>query len=285
MSAPRGGFTLIEAIVALTLSSVLVVLVGTTFLVQNGYYSTQLARTAAQDNARMVTEMVASELRSLTDSAVLTAESQRLVVRSPMVMAAVCAQISGPTRIAVQFEGGESALAVDEVSGFAIRDTLTDVWSYYDLSRNWGRIASAGDAPGDCAANGADTVGARHEFKRLTRINTYTGGYWPAPGTLMMFYREVEYRVQTSAMDPSTLGLFRRVSGGTLVELATGLDASTQFQYRTGGSTYADRVTGATLGAIDAIRIVAQARTRPQSGGLEDVTAGWAVNVHLRNAR
>lgn len=38
----RAGFTLVEAIIALTLSSVLVVLVGTVFLVQNQYYALQL---------------------------------------------------------------------------------------------------------------------------------------------------------------------------------------------------------------------------------------------------
>ena len=46
------GFTLVEAIVALTLTSLLVMLVATTFLVQNRYYAVQLARTTAQDNAR-----------------------------------------------------------------------------------------------------------------------------------------------------------------------------------------------------------------------------------------
>ena len=120
---------------------------------------------------------------------------------------------------------------------------------------------------------------------RLERIDDYHGS-WPALGTVMMFYRTVDYRIQTSTMDPSTLGLFRGLYGGTLVELATGLDSSSGFLYRTGGSSYATSVSGAaSLGQIDAVRIVAQARTRPQAGGAEDVTYGWAVNVHLRNGR
>jgi hypothetical protein len=70
------------------------------------------------------------------------------------------------------------------------------------------------------------------------------------------------------------------------VEMVTGLDSSAGFLYRTGGSSYATSVTGAAnLGRIDAIRIVAEARTRPQAGGTEDVTYGWGVNVHLRNSR
>lgn len=284
MRGRADGFTLVEAIVAMTLTSVLVMLVATTFLVQNRYYATQLARTATQDNARMVTEMVASELRSLTDSAVVVAANRQLVVRSPMVMAVVCAQLSSPARITVQMDGGEAGLTQSEVSGFGVRGT-NGVWSYYDIT-GWSRISSPSTAAAaDCYANGADTVGISGDFQRLTRINTYHGS-WPPNGTVMMIYRKVEYRIQTSTMDPTTLGLFRGMYGGTLVELATGLDSSSGFLYRTGGASYATSVTGAAnLGAIDAIRIVAETRTRPQAGGTDDVTYGWGVNVHLRNGR
>ncbi|MDP2958950.1 MAG: hypothetical protein Q8N53_21175, partial [Longimicrobiales bacterium] len=134
-------------------------------------------------------------------------------------------------------------------------------------------------------ANGADTVGISGDFHRLQRINTYAGS-WPANGTVMMIYRTVEYRIQTSTMDPSTLGLFRGMYGQNAVELATGLNTTSGFLYRTGGASYATSVSGAaSRGAIDAIRIVAEARTRPQAGGTEDITYGWGVNVHLRNAR
>jgi type II secretory pathway pseudopilin PulG len=281
--ASRDGFTLVEAIIAMTLTSVLVILVATTFLVQNRYYAVQLARTTAQDNARMVTEMVASELRSLTDSAVVVAANRQLVVRSPIVMAVVCAQPT-PSKSTVQMDGGEAALPTSEVTGFGIRAS-TGRWSYYDIS-NWSNISGTGGSPpGDCAANGADTVGIRGDFVRLQRIDNYHGS-WPAVGTVMMFYRTVEYRIQTSTMDPTTLGLFRGLYGGTLVELVTGLDTSSGFLYRTGGSSYATSVSGAaSLGQIDAIRIVAQARIRPRTGGTQDVTYGWGVNVHLRNGR
>jgi type II secretory pathway pseudopilin PulG len=281
---PRGGFTLVEAIIAMTLTSVLVILVATTFLVQNRYYAVQLARTTAQDNARMVTEMVASELRSLTDSAVVIAANRQLVVRSPMVMAVVCARPASPARITVQMDGGVSGLTTSEIRGFGVRAS-TGRWSYYDIS-GWNDIYTAsGSPPAECAANGADTVGTSRDFVDGLRVNSYVGG-WPAEGTVMMIYRTVDYRIQTSTMDPSTLGLFRGIYGGTLVELATGLDSSSGFLYRTGGSSYATSVSGAaSLGQIDAIRIVAQARTRPQAGGARDVTYGWGVNVHLRNGR
>jgi prepilin-type N-terminal cleavage/methylation domain-containing protein len=49
----RAGFTLIEALISLVLSAFVVMLVSSTFLIQNNYYATQLQRTRVQDNARV----------------------------------------------------------------------------------------------------------------------------------------------------------------------------------------------------------------------------------------
>lgn len=284
MRALRGGFTLVEAIIALTLSSVLIILVGTVFLVQSEFYATQLARTAAHDNARMLTELVASELRSLTDSAVILADSTRLAARSPIVGAIVCAHGSG-NRVSVHLPGGITGFTTDDVSGVATVDTASGRWLYHD--RSWSNIYQSGGSPAaSCHAAGADTTGGALGHFVDFRGGTLSGGfgYKPPLGATLMLYRSVEYRIQTSTMDPTTQALYRGTYGSTLTEIVTGLDTSAKFQYRTGGTTYASRVTGASLGAIDAVRIVAQARRRPESGAADDVTYGWAVNVHLRNS-
>ena len=280
VSADRLGFTLMEAIVAMTLSSVLVVLVGTTFLVQNNYHATQLARTAAQDNARMVTEIVASEIRSVMRGGVRVAANRRLEVRSPMVLGVVCAH-PGSNRVSVQFEGGAAAMDTDEMSGVALLDPGTGEWDYDDTS--WGFVNQGGGSPAaDCFANGADTVGVSGQFHRFRRFNSLFGSL-PPVGSVVMFYREVEYRFDTSEMDPSTTALFRAVNGDDPVEFVTGMDATAQFLYRTGGTTYATSVSGGSRDDIDAIRIEAQARTALRAGGVDDVTFGWGVNVFLRN--
>jgi len=80
-----------------------------------------------------------------------------------------------------------------------------------------------------------------------------------------------------------TLGLFRQVYGESSVEFATGMDTTAQFQYRTGGTTYADTVVGSGVGNIDAVRIVADARLPARTGTQADATFGWSVNVAVRN--
>lgn len=269
-----------EAIVAMTLSSVLVILVGTTFLVQNNYHATQLARTAAQDNARMVTEVVASEIRSVMGGGVIVAANRRLVVRSPIVLGAVCAQEPG-NRVVVQLDGGAAAMDTDEMSGVALLDPGSGEWDYKDAP--WNNVSQPGVSPAAaCFANGADTAGVSSQFHGFRRFNNLFGSL-PPVGSVVMFYREVEYEFDTSEMDPSTMALFRAVDGGDPVEFVTGMDATAQFLYRTGGATYATSVSGGSLDDVDAIRIEAQARRAPQAGGVDDVTFGWGVNVFLRN--
>lgn len=280
VAAARAGFTLVEASIALTLTAVVVILVSTVFLVQNQYYALQLERSAAQDNARAVTEMIASEVRSVMAGGVVLAQNKRLVIRSPMVLGVVCGQMSG-SHVAVQVDGGTANITTDDVAGVALRDSVTGSWTYQDA--DWGDMHQSSHTPAaSCAGNGADTVGAYADFLTFKRFKQYFGTL-PPVGSIVMFYRAVEYKYTTSAMDPTTTALYRGPYGGTLVEFATGMDSTAAFTYRTGGSTYATSVTGGSLSLIDAIHIEARARRRPQAGGVQDVTYGWGVNVYLRN--
>lgn len=267
---------------ALTISSLLVVLIATVFLVQNQSYGLQMQRSGAHDAARSVTEMLAAEIRTATSGSVVVAERDSLVIRTPMAMAVVCAT-SGNFAY-VQFEGGEEGLDEDEVGGLGVRDPATGAWSYYSLT--WKDIdGGTAQAATSCFANGADTVGARAEFHRLRRLATYHGSV-PSAGTVLQLSRRTTYTIRGSGLDPSTLAFYRGATGETPVEFATGLSGGSGFQYRrSGSSSYEDRVSGAQLSDIDAVRVVAEMRRRVAAGGVPDVEFGWAVNVPLRNVR
>ncbi len=277
----RAGFTLIEATVSLLISSVLVILVGTTFLIQNQYYSSQLQMTGVHDNARSATELIATEVRSVMADGVQVAGSHTLIVRTPMMLASVCAT-SGTLR-SVYSDGGASQLDTLEFAGVALRDATTGTWSYINTS--WSNIEGSGGTPAaDCAGNGADTTGVSGQFYTLQNMaSLFTPG--PVLGDLVMFFRETTFVFQTSEMDSTTVGLFRGIYGDSLTEFATGMDTTAAFQYRTGGATYHDTVLGASLANIDVVRIIAEARKRAETGGESDVTFGWSTNIALRNVR
>lgn len=263
---------------ALVLSSVLIMLVSTTFLVQNQYYASQILRAGAHDNARVATERVASEVRATMPAGILVAGPRTLTVRSPIVVAMVCDRQGADAH--VHFEGGLGGLDADEVAGVAVRDSTTGAWSYE--SATWATLdGGALQAATRCVAAGADTVGASAEFRTLGQLDVLFGAA-PARGVAVMLYRETTFKIQESELDPGRLGLFRGIYGGPLVEFATGMDASAQFQYRTGGSTFADTLTSTSLADVDAVRIVADARKPARTGGQDDVRFGWAVTVALR---
>lgn len=262
------------------LSSLVIVLVASTFLVQNQYYASQVLQAGAQDNARAATELIASEIRSVMLDGVVVAGPRTLTVRTPMALAVVC-DLEGITPH-LHSPGGQAALDTAEVGGVARRDTLTGAWTYGN--ETWsGLDGNDVNSAARCLGNGADTVGARDDFHRLLRLTSLVGD--PDMNDVLMFFRETTFKFQTSVMDTSSVGLFRASYGDSLLEFATGLDSSARFQYRTAAGTYVDTVTTANLGDIDVIRIIAEARKRAPTGGVDDVTAGWSVNVALRNVR
>lgn len=279
----RAGFTLVEAIVALTISSLIVILVSTIFLVQNRYYALQLQRSRAHDNARTATEVVSGDLRSVMRGGFVLAGRDRMVVRAPVALAVVCDVVPG-NRVAVHLESGAAGLDTAQVAGFAVRDPVTARWSYYDIP-SWSTIRQPGGRPArDCADNGADTIGVPGTFQRLRRLDDYAPSL-PVLGDVLMLYDELEIRYRQSVMDSSAVGLFRGPYGQTLQELVTGMDTTAHFQYRVGASGYVSTVTGVGLGTIDAVRLVTRAHESPETGGQADLTYGWAVNVYLRNSR
>jgi len=262
----------------MVLSSVLIMLVSTTFLVQNQYYSSQILHAGAHDNARVATDRVASEVRSTMPDGILVAGARTLTLRSPIVVAMVCDRQGGDAH--VHFEGGLAGLDADEVAGVAVRDSTTGSWS--TETATWAALdGGALQAATSCADAGADTVGASAEFRTLGQLDVLFGAA-PPRGVGVMLYRETTFKIQESELDPGRLGLFRRIHGGAFVEFATGMDASAQFQYRTGGSSFADTITSASLPDIDAVRIVADARKPARTGGQNDIRFGWAVTVALK---
>jgi len=265
--------------IAMLLSSVVIILVSGTFLVQSQYYSSQSLHVGAHDNARVATERLASEIRSTMQDGFVVAGARTMTIRSPIVLGVVCDRAGNDVH--VHIEGGVAGLDVDEVAGLGMRDSGTGAWQYRNTTwslLNGGSVSSASV----CAGNGADTMWAASEFRQLVEVNPLFGAV-PNEGTILMLFRETTFKIQTSVLDTSTLGLFRQVYGESFVEFATGMDTTAQFQYRTGGSTYADTITGSNVGDIDAVRIVVDARLPARSGVQEDVTFGWSVNVAVRN--
>lgn len=277
MSRGHGGFTLVEAVVALTISTVVVLLVASLFLVQSDYYSWMRDRARIQDAARSVVERVADEARSMPPGAALVADSTRFAFRQPLAFGAVCGFVGGEH--AVHVHGGAGDLDTDEIDGVGVR---ADDGSWSFAAASWAAIDRSGSGAPACEAEGADTSGAPSDFERMADLGSMTGVATEI-GSIVVLYAELEFRFQPSTLDPQSWALYRGPFGGSLVEFATGMDSDAHFAYRTGGATFASSVTGSDLAEIDGLRIHGAAMGTPTASERGRAEIELVGDVLLRN--
>ena len=275
--APRrdDGFTFLEAILALTLSTLIVSLVASVLWAQNDFYALVVERAKVQDNLRVVSDLIASEIRGVSGGGVTTAQSRRFVVRLPLAVGGFC---DGGTSVTRVYMPGLSDIDSIDVAGYAKVDGNGD-WVY--TAATWGSIlASSGSIDAaDCAnRRAADTVGASQDFARISAGTV-------AVGDVIIIYQEVEFKIDESELDPTTLAVFRGVTGDTLREFATGITPDTKFEYsKDGGATFGSSITGAALDSIEVLRVTALAIASDSLGAVDAYEDEWTVKIPLRNS-
>ncbi len=250
-------------------------LVSSVFLTQNNFYRSVLQRTRVQDNLRIVTDLIASEVRGVAGGGVTLAESRRFVVRLPIAMAGVCrAEASGGH----VYMPGLSEIYGNEVAGYARQDGAGN-WTY--AADTWSNLlgsSGSADASECLTTAGADTVGAIADYGRFV----ISGG--TTLGEVIMVYREVEFKIDQSQLRPQTLAVYRGVSGDTLREFATGITPDTKFEYRLPGSAYQNSIPVGSVAGIEKIRVTASAIATDSVGGIPSYSHEWTVGIPLRNS-
>jgi Tfp pilus assembly protein PilV len=276
------GFSLIELLIALLISTAIGALVFTVFAVQNRFYSATSASGRAQQTVRGAADLIATELRAVSRGAMQVAESDRFAARVPLALGIVCSLPAGGD-VNAYFALDGRTITGSEVAGFAVL-APSGAWSYYPKS--WGALflSSGGASVTACTSQGGTSSGFASDYLWLDDV-AVTANPAPDTGSAMLIYSEIEYRFAPSVLEPGTLGLFRGPYGGTLVEYASGFASAAHFEYRVGTGTYQPSAAG-VLSEVTAIRFVAEAEPVFRAGG-ETATQrfGVTVDVPLRNAR
>ncbi len=274
------GFTLVEALVALILSTVVVLLVTSVFVVQNDFFADVVRRSQLQESVRSGLSFVEQDLRAVPAAGVVTAEADRIVFRAPLTVGGVCAVGGTSTYLLFPLEG--EGIDGAEVAGYAVRDT-SGAWTFTPAT--WAALyAASGSGPAQtCAFAGADTTGATADFYELRGLSAVPP---LQAGDLVMLYAEREIRIDTSALDSTRLGLFRGPRGGTLTELATGLSSTAAFAYQVRGRTgFQSQVLGGDLARITAVRVTLAGIVPATTAGRDPYTFTLVGTVSLRNTR
>jgi len=272
----RTGFTLVEALVAMLLSTLVVAMVASVFLVQNEFYSYAVKKSALHESVRGATALVSTQLWGVSKGGIVEAESDSLTYRVPLVVGGVCAVNATETYLLLPLDG--QGVPASDVSGYAIRDD-TGVWTYTPSS--WGSIFQASGAvpASTCALAGADTTEATADFYRLD-------GLVASPpleaGDLVMIYRQMTLKLAPSGLDGGSSALFVGVAGDTLAEFASGLTLSSAFEYRFANQDlWRDRVPGEDVFQIGAIRFSALGAAASARVGRDSITFNLTVTVPL----
>lgn len=260
------------------LSTLIVGLVTSVFLVQNEFYADAVKRSALQESVRGAVALVYSDLRGVGAGGIVSAESDSLTFRLPLVMGGVCEVSGSQTNLLLPTNGlGVDGAAVD---GYAIR-AGDGSWTY--TPAGWASFFhSSGLAPAQaCALAGADTTGATADFYRLDGLVAL-----PAlrAGDLVMLYQERTLRLSPSGLDPGSIAVFTGRAGGTMVEFASGLTPSSAFQYQLDDPKHwRGFIRGMPKNRIAVIRFHAVGAVVSSRMGRDSLLFNLTATVPLRN--
>ncbi len=261
------------------LSTLVVGLVTSVFLVQNQFYSDAVRKSALQESIRGAAGLVSSRLQGVAAGGVVAAEADSVTVRIPLVVGGVCGVSGSETHLLFPLNG--EGVDGREVDGYAVR-AADGTWTF--TKESWATIFnSSGVLPAQvCALSGADTTGATADFFRLDGLTAT-----PAiqPGDLVMLYQERTLRLGPSGLDAGSSALFFGPAGGTMIEFASGLTPTSTFQYQLDHPKHwRGFVRGGPRGRIAAVRFLAKGAVESARAGRDSLTFDLSITVPLRNA-
>lgn len=251
MKMKAGGFTLVEMLIAITMTGVLGAAMFSLVMGQARFYGHSSDAIHAQASLRNGLDFLASELRMASPSDLLYATADSVAIRYDIVRGIVC-----------------DTTAADEVTVF-VYDTVPPVDlpafrgtgysgpydSAFALGDNWTPTTSqTGAAPeADCTALGAPGGHPGNFYRRLTG---WTGRFGDVPdrGAVVRWYGRLDYRIL-----PATAGV------GTAIwrvnqELVAPFAEAAQFRYVMADASVQNNVLFTDLPDVREVRIIIAAR-------------------------
>jgi prepilin-type N-terminal cleavage/methylation domain-containing protein len=244
----RGGFSLVELMVAMTLTTIIGAAMIGLFVTQSRFLEQQQKQSFARGVTRSATNIVMSELRMIDREGGVTAASDSAIsLRVPFAMGLVCTATGSQLTLSVlpvdtiMYNSGAASMA-----GFAYRQA--------DGSYTYVTNATT---PGTGSASTCTGVGINVLTSQGGKVRTIsTATTVPASaGTVVFMYRNVRYHFGQSAIVPGRRALYR-TAGGVDEELVAPFDTSARFNYFVNDASTASTTAPATLSTITGVELV-----------------------------
>jgi type II secretory pathway pseudopilin PulG len=271
------GFVLAELVVALVIAAIIGAALTQLVVSQSRFAALQGGIVQARGGARAALNVMAADLRMVSDSGLVAAAHDSVTVRVPYAFGVACGQLFG--KVTVSLLPTDSAAYFSATpSGYAWRDTT-------------GKMVFVEPSPGPLAVIGSLTALCTLPLVTSPAITTLSAPGWtpvaiavpndprrappgPPQGSVVYLYQRVRYAFAPSGQLPGRIGLWRTVlSTGQRDELVTPFDTSASFQFLVGSRLTPRTTPPAVLDSVQGLRLVLVAaseqapegRTKPET--------------------
>ncbi|HSK19356.1 MAG TPA: type II secretion system protein [Longimicrobiales bacterium] len=281
----RPGFTLVEVMIALTLTAVLGAVFMGSFVSQSRFFDHQEKVGAARAVSRGALNIMMSEMRMVEQTAgVVSATNQQVELRVPYVFGMVCGSAAGLLTITT-LPADLTAVAGLSFSGYAYRQP-GGAYNYQEgiVAATTGLAticSSAGIVPDDAGVIPDPAGGYGAGSGSVIQIPL---GPTIAAGTPVFLYHKVTYRFAASTSVPGGIALFRQVEGQlNPEELVAPFDTTAKFRFFESDAATAQDAVPASLSDITGIEVVLDAISeRPNPDGSHQ-SVPLTTAVHFKN--
>ncbi len=252
----RGGFSLVELLVALAFVGILATAFTGILLSQSRLLGQNDALSEARAGPTAAVNLIASELRMVeTDGGILAASADSLRLRLPFALGVVCASTAVATT-AELMPVDSAVYAGIGYDGYAWQ--AGGAYSYVATTTP----PAAGDA-GTCTDAGLDTIPGG------AVVTLAPGATGAAVGAPVFLYRTVTYRFAASTLLPGRRALWRAtLDPDSAEEVAAPFHSTARFRFFARGSRTAADAPPVPLSDLAGVQLVLTgAAIRPSAGG------------------
>ena len=278
------GFVLAELVVALVIAAIIGVALTQLVVSQSRFAALQGGIIQARGGARAALNVLANDLRMVSDSGLVAAAHDSVTVRVPYAFGVACGQVAGKVTVSLLPADSASYFAAT-ASGYAWRDTTGKMVFVEPTTVSSSVTANCSSV---LITNPAITTLSAPRWTAVAVAvpnDTRRSPPGPPQGSVVYLYQLVRYAFAPSGQLTGRIGLWRTVlSTGQRDELVAPFDTSASFQFLVGTRLTPRLTPPAVLDSVQGLRLVlvAASETAPE-GRTKPQTFNITTNVVFQN--
>jgi hypothetical protein len=273
------GFVLAELLVAMVIAAIIGLALTQLVISQSRFVALQGGIMQSRGGARAALNVMARDLRMVTDSGLVGASPDSVTVRVPYAFGVACTQVSGKTIVSLLPADSASYYSAS-LSGYGWRDS-TGAFEYEEPAT---AAASSASYCSNTTYTNPPVVTLSAPGWAANAVALSPNDVRTPPGAIVYLYQVVRYSFAPSGQLPGRIGLWRTlVSTGQRDELVAPFDASAGFQFLDSALT-AHATPPSDLNSVKGLRLLLVAASElPPEGRTAPMQFSLSTDVVFRN--